>query len=114
MPKPVSEKLAFVTECATQLASMAEFRIELDALVLAFEAILRTRHDLMHGALSDLPVKNGVFTFIRLEAHPDSHEVKEFHYDLKKFPELEASLVCLGSKAPELARRVFAARPKPS
>lgn len=112
MPKPLSGKIAFVKECAAQISSLASFKTELEALASDFEALLQTRHDLVHGALTDAPVLNGVFTFIRLEAHPDIHEVKEFQYDLKKFPALEASLVRLGAKAPKVARRVFAARPK--
>ncbi len=111
MPRPVSEKVAFVRECAAQIPSLAPFKAELEALALDFDAVLRTRHDLMHGALSDAPISNGVFTFIRLDAHPDIHEVKEFQYDLKLFPALEASLVRLGAKAPRIVKRVFAARP---
>ena len=112
MPRPVSEKVAFVKECAAQLASLAAFKADLEALALDFEAVMQTRHDLMHGALSDAPVSNGVFTFIRLDAHPDIHEVREFQYDLKEFPSLEASLMRLGAKALKVAKYVFAARPK--
>lgn len=112
MPKPLSAKIAFVKECAAQISSLASFKAELEALALDFEAVLQTRHDLVHGALTDAPVLDGVFTFIRLDAHPDIHEVKEFQYDLKKFPALEASLVRLGAKAPKVAKRVFAGRPK--
>lgn len=106
MPKPLSEKIAFVKECA-QISLLAPFKAELEALALDFETLLQKRHDLVHGALTDAPVVNGVFTFIRLEAHPDIHEVKSFQYDLKEFPSLEASLVRLGEKAPKLAKRVF-------
>ncbi len=113
MPKPLSVKIAFVNECALQIPALAPFRRDLEALVIDFEAILQKRHDLVHGALTDEPVVNGVFTFIRLEAHPDIHEVKEFQYDLKEFPALEASLLRLGAKAPKIAKRVFDARPKP-
>ena len=111
MPRPVSEKIAFLRECGAQIASLVSFRIELDSLAEDFDKVLQIRHDLVHGALTDAPIRNGVFTFIRLEAHPDIHEVKEFLYDLKDFPDLEASLMDLGAKAPKLARRVFAARP---
>lgn len=111
MPRPVSEKIAFLRECGAQIASLVSFRTELDSLAEDFDKVLQIRHDLVHGALTDAPIRNGVFTFIRLEAHPDIHEVKEFLYDLKDFPALEASLMDLGAKAPKLARRVFAARP---
>ena len=111
MPRHVSDKIAFLKECGAQVASLASFRKELESLAFDFDKVLQMRHDLVHGALTDTPIRNGVFTFIRLEAHPDIHEVKEFLYDLKDFPALEASLMDLGAKATALARRVFAARP---
>ena len=112
MPRPVSEKIAFLKECGAQIPSLLSFRIELESLAIDFGKVLQMRHDLVHGALTDVPVNDGVFTFIRLEAHPDIHEVKEFLYDLKEFPSLETSLMDLGAKTPALARRIFAARPK--
>lgn len=111
MPRPVSEKIAFLRECAVQIASLASYRAELESLAESFERVMKIRHDLVHGALTDKPVKDGVFTLIRLEAHPEFHEVKEFIYDLKDFPALEASLIDLGTKTMTLARRIFDARP---
>lgn len=112
MPRQLSEKLSFVSECAEQLPSLSSFRAELEALVSSFEAVTQTRHDLVHGALTDAPVVEGVYSFIRLDTHPDIHEVKDFQYDLKAFPPLAEALLRLGSDAPKLARRVFDARPK--
>ncbi len=113
MPKPLSEKIAFVKECLLQIPSLAPFQVELKELVINFEAMTQKRHDLVHGALTDDPVVNGVFTFIRLETHPDIHEVKGFQYDLTEFPSIAASLLRLGADAPKVARRVFDARPRP-
>jgi hypothetical protein len=112
MPRPLSEKLSFVKECAENLPSLSSFRSELESLISSFEAITQTRHDLVHGALTDAPVVDGVYSFIRLDTHPDIHEVKDFRYDLKAFPSLAEALRRLGSDAPNLARRVFDARPK--
>jgi hypothetical protein len=112
MPKPLAAKIAFVKECAAHIPFLAPFRTEIDSLVRDFEALTQTRHDLVHGALTDAPVVDGVYSFIRLDTHPDIHEVKEFQYDLKVFPSLAEALMRLGSDAPKLARRVFDARPK--
>lgn len=112
MPKPLSEKLAFVKECILQIPSLAPFRVELETLISDFETITQKRHDLVHGALTDDPVIKGVFTFIRLEKHPDIHEVKVFQYDLSKFPFLAETLVRLGADAPRVAKRVFDACPE--
>lgn len=110
MPRPVSEKVAFLRECASQLPTLISFRAELEGLALNFEHVMQMRHDLVHGALTDVPIANGVFTFIRLDAHPDIHEMKTFEYDLKKFPLIEAELMKLGDVSMKLARRVFDAR----
>jgi hypothetical protein len=112
MPKQLSEKLAFVKECATEIPSLKPFRTEIENLASKFEALTQKRHDLVHGALTDDPVIDGVYSFIRLETHPDIHEVKDFQYDLKAFPFLAKALVGLGADAPKVARRVFDARPK--
>jgi len=112
MPRQLSEKLSFVKECSESLPSLSSFRTELDSLVSSFDAVTQMRHDLMHGALTDAPVVNGVYSFIRLETHPDIHEVKDFQYDLKAFPSLAEALLRLGVDAPKLGRRVFDARPK--
>lgn len=112
MPRPLGAKISFVKECAARIPSLAPFRVEIETLVNDFEALTQTRHDLVHGALTDARVIDGVYTFIRLETHPDIHEVKDFQYDLKAFPSLAEALVRLGAAAPKLAKRVFDARPK--
>jgi hypothetical protein len=114
MPKPLAAKIDFVKKCAAHISSLAPFRTEIDALVKDFEALTQTRHDIVHGALTDVPVVDGVYSFIRLDTHPDIHEVKYFQYDLKAFPFLAEALMRLGSDAPKLARRIFDARPKHS
>jgi hypothetical protein len=112
MPKPLSAKIAFVKECANHIPALAPFRTEIESLVCDFDALTQTRHDLVHGAITDTPVIEGVYSFIRLDTHPDIHEVKYFQYDLKAFPSFAEALLRLGSDAPKLARRVFDARPR--
>ena len=111
MPKQLGEKVAFVKECARGIPSLSLFRAELESLATSFESLTQKRHDLVHGALTDAPVKNGVYSFIRLETHPDIYEIKDFQYDLKAFPSLAEALVRLGADAPRIARLVFDARP---
>ncbi|WP_020485600.1 hypothetical protein [Methylomonas sp. MK1] len=112
MPKQLGEKIAFVKECTSLIPSLAPFRNEIEDLLGNFEALTQTRHDLVHGALSDSPPVNGVYSFIRLETHPETHEIKEFQYDLKAFPNLAGDLVRLGADTPKIARRVFEASPR--
>lgn len=113
MPKQLGEKIAFVKECALHIPSLAPFRAEIEVLVSNFEALKQKRHDLVHGALSDATAVDGVYSFIRLDTHPDIHEVKDFQYDLKAFPSLAEALVQLGEDVSKVAKRVFDALPKP-
>lgn len=114
MPRPLAEKLSFVKECASAIPSLAAFRSDLESLVSNFESLIQTRHGLVHGALANTKAVNGVYSFMRLETHPDIHEVKEFQYDLMEFPALADALVRLGADAPRLAKLVFDARPTQS
>ena len=112
IPTRLSEKIAFVKECIMQVPSLSQFRVELETLISDFEGITQKRHDLVHGALTNEPVINGVFTFIRLDTHPDPHEVKDFQYDLNAFPSLAKTLIRLGKDAPRIARAVLDASQK--
>jgi hypothetical protein len=84
----------------------------LESLVTDFEALTQKRHDLVHGALTDAPVVNGVYSFIRLDTHPEIHEINDFRYDLNSFPSLAGALIRLRADTPRIARLVFDARPK--
>jgi len=112
MPRQLSSKLDFVKECTLSISALSPHKDELDKLVHDFKAIKEIRHGLIHGAVTDDPVINGVFTFIRLQAEPDIHEVKPFQYDLKDFQKLSKTLVLLGVAAPKVARSIFEASQK--
>ena len=75
-----------------------------------FRQLTQTRHDIVHGALADSSAVNGAFQFIRLQTHPDTHEVMPFIYCLDGFPKLRKRLLRLGAAAPKLAKRAFEAR----
>ena len=75
------------------------------------EAVLETSHNVVHGVITGNAV-NGVFTFVRLKAHPDEHTGTLSDFDLHEFPTLEATLIQLGADAPKVARRVTDAFPR--
>ena len=110
IPKQLSDKIEFVNECIAQIPLIAAFSGELEKIMADFTAIKQTRHDLIHGALTDYHATNGVFSFIRLETHPDIHEVKPFEFDLKEFPSLASTLLRLGENTARIVKRIFDAR----
>lgn len=110
MPKPLRVKLEFVKTCATRINSLEPLKDELLALVEEFRQLTQTRHDIVHGALADTSAVNGAFQFIRLQTHPDTHEVMPFTYGLGEFPKLRKRLIRLGAATPKLAKQAFEAR----
>ena len=82
---------------------------DLLALVEDFAQLTQTRHDIVHGALTDTSPIGTVFQFNRLQTHPDTHEVMPFLYDLRAFPQMKKRLLALGAAAPKLAKRVLEA-----
>ena len=106
LPKQLAEKLSFVKECASAIPSLAVFRDDLESLVSNFESLKQSRHALVHGALVDTKDVNGLYTFMRLEMHPEIHEVKKSLYDLKEFPALADALSRLGADVSRLATLV--------
>jgi hypothetical protein len=110
MPKALSDKLEFVKKCIVKAPSLAPFKAELEALVSSFDELSQTRHDIVHGALASMSPTNGVFTFIRLETHPDTHEVKKFLYDLSEFPAFRTKLLRLGKASVKLANLLWRER----
>lgn len=111
LPRQLDKKLAFIKECASAIPALATFRIDLEALVVKFKLLSQMRHDLVHGALVNIKEENDVYSFIRLNTHPDVHEAKEFRYALTEFPVVADAFVCLGRDTQRLAERVFIARP---
>jgi hypothetical protein len=107
IPRPLLEKLKFVKRCALEAPSLALYKAELDVLVKDFSDLSQKRHDIVHGALTNTLPINGVFTFIRLETHPDHHEIKEFQYDLSEFPSLKTKLMRLGDFTVKLTSRLW-------
>jgi hypothetical protein len=111
MPKQLAAKLDFVKACASTVPALAPFKDDLLAVVEEFAQLTQIRHDIVHGALTDTSPLGSVFQFIRLQTHPDTHEVMPFLYDLNVFPKLRKRLIDLGAAAPRMAKRVFEARP---
>ena len=110
IPRPLAEKLTFVKKCILKSPSLAPFQSDLEAVIAGFEELTQARHDIIHGALVDMYATNGIFTFMRLETHPDIHEVKEFPYDLTAFPALKVKLGHLGGAATKIAERLSQGR----
>jgi hypothetical protein len=105
----LAAKLEFVKTCANSVPALEPHKDDLLALAEDFAELAQIRHDIVHGALSDTSSIDGVFQFVRLQTHPDTHEVMPFLYDLEAFPKLRKRLLRLGLTAPRMAKRILEA-----
>lgn len=110
-PLMLNEKLKFIKKCIRDLPLLEQFKIEIQALIEDFEYLSKIRNDLMHGAIADFNHDNYAYSFINLERPLNNNDYEYFNYDLKAFPDLAIRLQHLAKHTPNLARRVFDARP---
>jgi hypothetical protein len=107
LPKMLSTKLKFLTECLSKISVLAPFRADGDALVADFQRLSDRRNDLIHGAIASLSPHNGAFVFAKLDIEDDLHRVREFRFESSEFPVLTKDLIDLGAHATSLARLIW-------
>ncbi len=112
LPKMLSTKLEFLTECLSNISALAPFKAEGDALVVDFQRLSDRRHDLIHGAVASLSPQNGAFVFAKFDIENDFHRVREFRFEIADFPALTKELIDLGGHATTLARCIWELVPK--
>jgi len=111
MPKMLAPKLEFIKKCL-DVPAYGPSLLELAAkLSDDFECLSEIRHVLIHGTISEVTQRDGVYSYIKLNVQKDTHEVQEFQFDLKQFPALSDKLVELGAASVEFARLVWDHRP---
>lgn len=109
--KMLAPKLEFIKKCL-DVPAYSPSLLELAAkLSDDFECLSEMRHVLIHGAISEVTQRDGVYSYIKLNVQKDTQEVQEFQFDLKQFPALSDKLVELGAASVEFARLVWDHRP---
>jgi len=111
MPKMLAPKLKFIKKCLDVPAYRPSLLGLAAKLSDDFEYLSEIRHALIHGAISEVTQRDGVYSYIKLNVQKDTHEVQEFQFDLKQFPALSDKLVELGAASVEFARLVWDHRP---
>jgi hypothetical protein len=110
IPKPLSAKVEFLTQCFQECPSLSEFKDEALALLLRVTALADKRHDLVHGAVTSVTSKDGVFAFAKLDFKKQEIRVRQVHLDLKKFDDLAKEIVDLGTDVADLGDRLLKGR----
>lgn len=98
IPKSLKPKLAFLKKCLRTLPALAEFCNEGFALISRVSSASTRRHDLIHGAITELrpDPETGAFKFRRIGYDGDLHTFSEFTVtlnDFRDFPPVLTDLV---------------------
>jgi hypothetical protein len=80
VPRSLKPKLAFLNKCLKTVPALAEFREEGVDLLTRLSSASQTRHDLIHGAITELrpDPTSGAFKFRRIGYDGDLHTLSEF------------------------------------
>lgn len=102
LPGPLSAKLEFLTDCFSTIPKLSGHKDRALTLFSRIESVASRRHDLVHGAITDVTAKDGVFYFAKLDYQKQAYRVRDVHLDLRRFDELAESVLDLGSEVAQL------------
>lgn len=107
IPVMLKPKLEYAGKCLSQIPTLQNFRHEGEALISKFDELSEKRHDLVHGAIASLSMKESAFRFAKLDVKDGFHVVREFRFDSAEFPRFTKDLIDLGAAATALGRRLW-------
>lgn len=85
IPKALSAKVEFLTECFQKAESLAAYKDEALSILARVTDLSEKRHDLVHGAITSVSADNGVFFLTRLDFERHAISVRQVDFDLRKF-----------------------------
>ena len=109
-PKMLAEKLKFLSKCFLQIPELEKYRVDGEALLSRFASTGKKRHDLVHGAITNLSCENGAFIFAKIDVNQDGHAVRSVVLHQSEFPGLIKELLGLGADANKFARKICSDR----
>jgi hypothetical protein len=98
VPQALKRKATFIKRCLRELPALAEFRDECASLLSRVLSASNRRHDLIHGAITELrpDPATGAFKFRRIGYDGDDHTLTEFNVtpsDFRAFAPVLTDLV---------------------
>ena len=95
LPRNLTRKIGFVKRALRKIDILEPHKAEGLALMSRIASLKQRRHDPVHGAITSLSAKDGVFNLKRLEAKGTMHEVHDVTFDLNQFPSFAKELTDL-------------------
>jgi hypothetical protein len=110
IPKPLSVKVEFLTDCFKHVDSLAAFKDEALPILARFTALANKRHDVVHGAITSITSKDGVFSLHKLDFEKQAIRLREVSFDGHKFDALAKEILDLGGAAADLGNKLLGGR----
>lgn len=107
-PQHLEPKLEFLKECFAEIPELAQFRAESEALLPRFVDAGKKRNELVHGAISEISIKDGAFMFLKVDVKPkEHHSIRSVFLAESEWPAFRKELLGLGRDGQTLAQRVW-------
>ncbi len=106
-PQFLEPKVELLEKCFSEIAELAPFRAEGEALLPRFTAAGKKRNELVHGAISDISIEDDSFMFLKVDVKPKEHRIRPVFLEQSEWPELRKELLRLGRDGQSLAQRVW-------
>ncbi|MCK4619126.1 MAG: hypothetical protein KAT52_04220 [Desulfobacterales bacterium] len=106
LPKMLSPKIKFAKKCFSRILELTEFKTDGELLLSNFNRLSQKRHEIVHGALIQLPI-NGLAMFTKLEIKDNLHHRHSVPFDWVQSQTLTQELQRLGNDTANLANRLL-------
>ncbi len=106
LPKMLGKKIKFANKCFSHISALSEFKTDGELLLSSFNRLGQKRHEIIHGALMQLPI-NGTVIFAKLDIKDNLHHRRSVQFDWVQSQTLTQELQDLGNDKANLANRIF-------
>lgn len=104
MPKFLKEKTSFIAKATMELPHLASFRAKALDVTGRVINIKDYREDFAHSVLTQPTHKNGIYTFVRLDAKEHNHSARLWQFDVRTFPTMAERLERLATDIQAFAK----------
>lgn len=106
-PKQLEPKVEFLVGCFSTMPPLRQFSGEAMPMLDSFSRIGTIRNDLVHSTIVDFSLKDGAFTFLKIDVVPaTTHNCRPVSFAESEWPSLRKELLRLGKESQALARKV--------
>lgn len=106
LPKMLDHKIKFAGKCFSRISAISEFKTDGKLLLSNFNRLGEKRHEIIHGALLQLP-QNGVAMFAKLDIKDNLHHRRSVPFDGAQSQMLTQELQHLGNDAANLTNKIL-------